>query len=515
MKLADLWPFGKKQQPRKRAFAGSAFDRLVSDWVASGTSQDAEIKSSLLRLRNRARQLGRDNEFVAQLFRTVQNNVVGQGIPFEAQVKMQRGGKLDETTNDLIESKFEEWCRADSCHTGGTLTFQQIERMSARAPYESGELLIRLVRQRMGRSKVPLALELIEADLLDEGYSCKADNGNIIRMGVEVDQWQRPVAYHFLPRHPGDFGVAPLPTSGENGMRRIRVPADEIVHIFDPERPLQTRGYPKVASAMMTLRHLGGYTEAEVIRARASASVMGFIESPNEEMSMKDEVDNGQSVTEFEPGVWKQLRPGEKASVPNMGAPAAQFDPFVRAMLRQVAAGVGASYETLSRDYSQANYTAARLALLEDRDNWRVVQSWLISKLHQRVYEEWLDMAVLAGELQLPLYGSNPSMYRNVRWLPRGWAWVDPLKEVTAYQMAVRSGFRTVGDVVAESGGDIDDLWHSRKSEIDMADELGLVFDTDPAKVNVKGIAQPTDSEVENDAGNSGNKPAAQPGKGK
>lgn len=513
-----FWPFSRKKKPTaRRQFAGAAFDRLVADWIAAGTSQDAEIKGSLALLRNRSRQLARDNEYVAQLMRTVQNNVVGRGIKFEAQVKMQRGDKLDDKTNTAIEAKWCDWARADSCHTAGKLTFEQIERLAMRSVYESGEIFIRIIRKRFGQSKIPLALEILEADLLDDSFSAKADNGNVIRMGVEVDQWQRPVAYHFLTRHPGDYAVAPAPNLAQNGMQRIRVPAIDVIHLFDTERPMQTRGYPKIAPAMMTLRHLGGFTEAEVVRARTSAAVMGFIESPNLELSIKDDVeDDGsgpQSVSEFEPGVWKQLRPGEKVNVPNMGTPSAQFDPFVRAMLRQIAAGVGASYETISRDYSQSNYTSSRLALLEDRDNWRAIQHWLIASFHQRVYEEWLEMAVLAGELALPLYESNPALYQKVRWMPRGWAWVDPLKEVSAYQAAVRSGFKNVGDVIAESGGDIDDAWRLRKQEIDLADQYGLVFDTDPAKVNIKGIAQPIDSEVENDEGNSGNKPAAAPAK--
>jgi hypothetical protein len=75
--------------------------------------------------------------------------------------------------------------------------------------------------------------------------------------------------------------------------------------------------------------------------------------------------------------------------------------------------------------------------------------------------------------------------------LARGWAWVDPQKEVASYKDAVRCGFLTQGDVIAQGGGDIEELMTARQRELEQAQELGLVFDTDPAQVSDKGIEQP------------------------
>ena len=102
-------------------------------------------------------------------------------------------------------------------------------------------------------------------------------------------------------------------------------------------------------------------------------------------------------------------------------------------------------------------------------------------------------MAVLGGALNLPAYETDPDRYRRVRWMPRGWAWVDPAKEVQAYKDAVRCGFKTQADVVAEQGGDLEELLLARAAELQMADELDLMFDTDPHEVNGSGTEQPSD----------------------
>lgn len=216
---------------------------------------------------------------------------------------------------------------------------------------------------------------------------------------------------------------------------------------------------------------------------------MGFITSPEDDV-MKDGEQDSVDVANFEPGLIHRLLPGEQFQDSKPNRPGGQYEPFVRAMLHSLAAGLGVSYATLSRDYSQANYSSGRLALLDDRDNWRVLQGWLVENFHRPVFEEWLDLAVLSGELQLNGYEANPEPFRAVRWIPRGWQWVDPAKEMAAYKDAVRSGFTTLSDVIAQQGGDIEDVMQQRQRELQMAQDMDLVFDTDPGAVDNKGANQ-------------------------
>jgi lambda family phage portal protein len=487
--------------PRRRMYQGAQFSRLTADWVTSNTSADSEVYGSAQKLRDRARQLCRDNDYARQALRAIEGNVIGQGIPFQSQVRMQRGGKLDTGINDAIEAAWKRWSYAQHCHTGGKLCFADIERLVIRACAESGEVFIRLVRQSFGGSAIPLAMEVIEADQLDDGLNGRSQQGNEIRMGVEVDGWGRPIAYHFLAYHPGDYQFSNQQISTQ---RHKRIPAEEVIHLYRSERPGQTRGVTWFASAIQRLHHLAGYEQAEVVRARASSALMGFITSPEGEL-IGDDVMDGERVSNFEPGVFKYLQAGQSVTVPQLDAPDGQFEPFLRAMLRAMAAGIGCSYETISRDFSTSNYSSSRLSLIEDRDHWRILQSWLIENFHRRVFNEWLDLAVLSNALALPGYEQQPERFKAARWMPRGWAWVDPAKEVAAYKEAVRCGFKTLADVVAEQGGDLDELLLARQSELAKLDEMGIVVDSDPTQVTGAGQQQmqlfpDTEAPMEDDA---------------
>jgi lambda family phage portal protein len=475
----------KKKVAGQRGFAAAQYNRLVNDWVTSSASIDAELRGSLKTLRNRTRDLCRNNDYAKNALRAIENNVIGQGVRLQSQVTQTTGrnaNKLNDRVNTAIEAAWAEWCKKDACHTAGTLSFADIERLLISSVAESGEVFVRVVRKKFGRSEVAFALEILEADLLDEDHNEILRNGNEVRFGIERDEWLRPVAYYFKTKHPGDYTF-----TGTADRGKIRVPAADVIHLFRQTRPGQTRGFPWFAPAIVRMHHLHGFEEAEVIKARAQASIMGFIKSEGD--GLTDGTQDNQRVTNFEPGTIEHLLPGEDFTSFSPTSPGGQFEPFLRAMLRAVAAGIGVSYETLSRDYSQSNYSSSRLALLDDRDNWRTLQQWMIENFHHAVFEQWLEMAWLSGAVDLPNYAGNEKTYKAVRFVPRGWSWVDPVKEVNAYKDAVRSGFMTVSDVVAASGQDFDELVTQRKREIDTTESLDLVFDTDAGKVAGNGQA--------------------------
>jgi lambda family phage portal protein len=482
-------PTKRRPRPRRRMYEGAKVSRLTADWVTGSTSADAEIATSLVLLRNRARQLCRDSDHARAALRAIRSNVVGTGIKLQMQVPMVRGkGRLDQATNDRIETAWARWGMATTCDVAGKLSWHDIESLA-----EAGEVFIRLVPQAFGGGRTPLALEVIEADLLDETVD-SAGMGRVLgqqvqggewRLGVHVNEWGRPVEYAFHRKHPGD-------RLGSGTGQRVIVPAEQILHLFRAERPGQTRGVSWFASAIKQLHQLAGYAEAEVVRARAASSLMGFITTDGEAAgeALGEEVD-GDFVTQFEPGVFKTLFPGQGVTVPQLDAPDGQFEPFMRAMLRSMAAGVGVAYESVSKDFSQTNYSSSRMSLLEERENWKAIQHYLIRELHKPVFAAWLRAAVGAGELSLPGYDAAPERFEDAaKWVPRGWEWVDPAKEGQAYREAVRDGFMTRAEVVMSRGGDWNDTIQALANEKSQLDGLGLVLDTDPAQVSAAGLTQ-------------------------
>jgi len=155
----------------------------------------------------------------------------------------------------------------------------------------------------------------------------------------------------------------------------------------------------------------------------------------------------------------------------------------MRMMLREVAAGIGVSYESLSRDYSQSNYSSSRLALLDDRDLWRVLQQWWARAFRAPLHEQWLQAGVLSRAIKpvsIESYAEAPEKFAAVTWKFRGWSWVDPVKEVGAYKEAIRAGFMTVSKVISLTGGgdDIEDVIAERKRELAMFEEADIDVDT-------------------------------------
>lgn len=467
----------------ERAYAAAAGGRTTSDWMAGSSSEDSELDASLTVMRNRSRQMVRDNPHAANLQRIIEDNVVGTGIGLQAQVT-KLDGSPDQEVNDKIEEAWARWSDRESCHTAGLLSMTDLLRMAVGNVFCDGESFIRIVPKSFGQSRIPFALDIIEPDLLLDkaNGTFRTRQGTTVRLGVEMNEWHRPLAYWMQTTHPGDSTFLSNPSMATTR----RIPANEILHMYVIKRWPQTRGVPWMHMALRRMRDMGGYTESELIAARAAANIVGFVKQDLQLCDPASLTENGKKPDHVrsEPGLFQRLLPGESFEGFSPSRPNANLDSFMRYMLREVAAGVGVSYEALSRDYSQSNYSSSRLALLNERDLWRVLQGWLIRNYLTPIYRRWLDAAVLSGAVDLPDYFTDKERYQAARFKPRGWSWVDPAKEVQAYALAVQHGFMSRSDVIAAigNGQDREDVDKAIQADKERAAELGLNFDQ-PVKV--------------------------------
>src|SRR5258708_2132042 len=194
------------------------------------------------------------------------------------------------------------------------------------------------------------------------------------------------------------------------------------------------------------------------------------------------------SEIQLEAGMFPRLAPGEKMQPFLPNRPNTAFEPFMRSMLREMAAGTGygISYEALSRDYSQHNYSSQRAAMLDDRDSFKVLQQWFIRAFRYKVHKIWLKQAVLAravSTISIAEYALDPEKFEACSFKARGWGWIDPTKEVQAYEEAVKAGFTTREDVIAATadGRDIEDVDRQRAQELTREQQLELEFTTSPS----------------------------------
>jgi lambda family phage portal protein len=314
-------------------------------------------------------------------------------------------------------------------------------------------------------------------------------------MGVEVDKWGRPVAYHVNPAHPSDLGGSLL---------RERIRAEYILHLYDPLRVQQTRGIPWFTPVMLEMRMVGGYMEAELVAARVSAAKIGFLEhteasayeAPNE-----DETSNGAPRRmEANPGVIEELPPGLTFKEWNPEHPANAFPMFIKAAVRFIAGGLGVSYNALAADLEGVNYSSMRSGLLIERDQWKMCQSFMKENFLEPVFKSWLSMALLSGELKLD--SRDPSRFLEGKWEGRGWPWVDPLKDVQASILGIGAGLKTRDKIIGEEGGDVEEVFEQIKREKELAEKLGLEFTIEAKAPTVdkgpKETETPSDEEPAN-----------------
>lgn len=495
-----VFDFLKRDNPpaRKRSFKAASSGRLFSDFIASSRSADSEIKAALQQIRYRCRDLSRNDEYARRFLSLIKTNVVGdRGI--SAQVKAKNAdGSFDAPGNAIIENAFRAWGRKGLCTVDGRFSWKDAQRFAAEALARDGELLVRMVNYP--QNNFGFAIEFLEVDLLDENHNETLKNGNKIRMGVEIDQFHRPVAYHLLTAHPGDNEY-----TSSLATRRTRITADKILHIFLPERAQQTRGVPWMAAAVAPLKQLNGMREAVLINERIAASKMGFFTTPSGDDIVGDDLEeNYAPVMNAEPGTFHQLGPGMDFKAFDPSSSANTFADFERAILRGIASALGVSYASISNDLTATSYSSIRQGALEDRDFYKVLHDFMIEHFVQPIFRAWLMAAMESGSVPIP-----PTRFDkfadNVEYRGRGFAWVDPQREMNAAVIGLNSGILSMQDVANQYGRDITDVMDQIVLEKQMADERGIEIAFQPFGGGQSGygpmkfVAEPLEDEEASD----------------
>lgn len=468
--------------PKRRGYNAAKVNRLNEDWLTATKSIDSELRGSSQNLRQRSRDLYMNNDYAKKFIKLVSRNVVGpSGVSFQSKAKDlvldKKAGmfieKLDSRANKLIEREFKKWGKLGSCDITGKLNWVDSQRLTLDTVVRDGEIFIFKARD-VNRNPYNYTLQLLEADYVDDTYSRTFNGESEIRMGVELDQYKKPIAYWVKTQNPGDYNFS---TSNN----RIRVSADNIIHVFFQERPEQTRGVPWMASPMIRMNIIGAYEEAEVTAARTGACTMATIESEAGDQLIGDDEDkDGNTIIDMEPGLIQKLAAGEKLNAFTPQHPSGNYEPFIKQSLKGVASGLDVSYGALSSDLSGTSFSSMRVGTIDERDMWRALQTWFISHFHIPVYESWLDMALLTKELNLPV--SKYDKFNSPAWQPRGWAWVDPLKDQQANLLALSSGQKSLTEIVAERGKDLEEVLQQMQKDKEMAAKYGLTLNFDSKK---------------------------------
>jgi len=175
-----------QQAAQRFSYDGATPGRRAHGWYAPSTDANVELMGSLVWMRNRSRDLIRNNPYAAKMVEELAGNTVGTGIVPQA--------KTGNTQLDRIIDA--EWPYfVEQCDTPQRLDIYGMQALIMRSRAESGESIVRF-RPWLTRDglRVPLQLQLLEADFLDQSRTMATVTGHVMQ-GVEFDMIGRRVAY--------------------------------------------------------------------------------------------------------------------------------------------------------------------------------------------------------------------------------------------------------------------------------------------------------------------------------
>jgi lambda family phage portal protein len=261
----------------------------------------------------------------------------------------------------------------------------------------------------------------------------------------------------------------------------VRVPAEEVLHIYRPIDAGQIRGLPHVAPALVRLFLLDQYDDAELDRKKTAAMFAGFIikTAPEDPMMGEGAADlDGAAIASLEPGTMQVLLPGEDVKFSSPADVGGGYEAFQYRTLLAVSASLGLPYHLVTGDVRQANYSSLRAELVEFRRRIGQLQHGVMAhQLCRPVWRRWLETAVLSGALD-----ADPADARAVQWIPPRWDWVDPLKDIQAQVLAMGAGITSRRKVVEGTGYDIEEVDRENAADAKRASDLGLTYRASPGE---------------------------------
>jgi lambda family phage portal protein len=469
--------------------------RRVRAWRVPGSGPNAAVTYALGTIRNRARAAARNDPWGGAALDKLTSNGIGTGI--------QAKGLYGDGAYRKAEKKlWRTWCK--QCDADGVLDFYGLQGLAWREFHEAGEIFVRLrPRRPTDGLAVPLQVQLIEAEQCPADYYATASNGNPIRAGIEFNAIGQRVAYWMYREHPGEY------QTGTNGGELVRVPAEQILHVYEPLRAGQLRGIPRATSVLLRMFNLDSLDDAVLERHKiANLFAVFYKQVTGDELppGMVAEMQNGAGSVDvddvplagLEPGTAQELPPGLEPVFANPPQAGTDYAEYVRGHLMAIAARHNVPYEVLTGDLRNISDRALRLILNEFR---RVLEMWqwllFIPRFCQPIREAYLDAAVLAAALQVDGYADVREDVFETLWVPQGWPYSHPVQDVDADTKAVRSGFKSRSSVVLSNGDDPEAVDAEQAQDNARADAQGLKYESDGRQQKV--AAAPAPQQPQND----------------
>lgn len=442
-------------------YDGAVISSFNEWWRTGGETADDALIPELAKLRERSRDLLRNNPVAVSIIDSMVKNVVGPGLRPQPQIAYDAAGISKAQAKELsrlMRANFKQ--HAKCIDFEGKLRFNSMQRLAFRQLLESGEFIA--VRRYIDPSERKWAeygscWQLLEPDHLATPPN-NEQNPNI-RSGIEFNDRGEVVAYWISKKHPGDSSAYRVSSQLEFN----RIPAyDEqgrplVLHKFIKLRPNQSRGVPLLAAIIETLLNLKQAVGNELIALLASSCLAYFIETQDPAGDVMKALDGYNTRTKPDgtttidavermvPGGVLRLFPGEKANAFMPNRPAPTFKDYIMFSMRWAGSAAGIPYEKFTHDWSNTTYTSGRMSEIDFGGIVDVHQQEFSESFCEPIWELSVEEQMLRGHLPvLRNWERRRSIWTDARWIVPVRPWVDPLKDVTAKGLALEYNLTTL-----------------------------------------------------------------------
>jgi len=439
---------------------------------------NVQVQQGAAALRTQARHLEQNHDVARGILRTVVNNVIGpKGIGIEPQPRRLDGSIHTEYAAALLDA-YRDWQRKPE--VSHRHTFAALQRMAANSWIRDGEVfaqqLIGPVPHLLHGTRVPYSLEVFEADMVPLDLNDEARN---IRQGIERNAWGRTTGLHVFRNPPGEYFNAALLQNTK------RIPAERVLQLAQLDRFGQLRGISEFAAAITRLEDIKDYEESERVAAKIAAMLTAFVRKGTPDMYTPTVNDEGEAVAEerelaLEPGtIIDNLGLGEEIGMIDSKRPNPNVVTFRQGQLRAVAAGVGASYSSIARDYN-GTYSAQRQEMVEQWVHYATLTDEFVGQFLQPTWENFVRIADVSGVVPTP-NDVKPYSADDALFVGQSMPWIDPWKEARAWETLVKAGFASEVEVIRKRGGNPADVLDQIGDWRKKVAERNLTFSSDAA----------------------------------
>lgn len=492
--------------------------------LMGGSSKTINSTNSVdvMALRREARTFEKENPIICQYLNCYVNGVIGsQGFNLSVKTFKKAGNVfekdtteefiLDENNNRLVEKNFWDFGKKGSFETSGRLSIDEVSKLAVRELKRDGEFFA--IQHFGGKelNKYGYQLQLVNLDRFDTFLNIKLNNGNVVMQNVEFDPRGKIIAY-YISKNIDNFNLKLEDKKKVSINDYMRIEKENAIHLFVSIESEQIRGRSPLSSVFATLRQVEGMIEADLIHATTTAGRVGYIETTEEGVTAETIASSMYKTSEFKldengnqvqvdsdnynyeidntPGTIQILPPNSKfvESSPNYQS---GFETYVKEINKRVSSGLNLSYERLSNDRANSSYSSSRHGSLDDYDNFKVLQNFIVENFLNVIFENFLKQSLLNKSFKLEnnqvmSIDKYEEFKSNYQFRGRGFIQIDPKKDGDAAANAVKNMFTSRQRVCEQNGVDYFDIVKELAQEKKAAEDLGLTLEEVDKSLNAE-----------------------------